>query len=968
MFSFNPFYLVLWIFLANFIPGVLLALGLLKEKKLLLVEKIGFGFALGIVIAPFILFLAQLAGIAYSFNLAFTTTLLFYALSIAVFYYKKGFEGLGAIGKEVGEHKWVFFGIVLLVLLAFWIRLQSYGPIFQELDPYYYAYEPYLYLTKGFAPLNDGTAWWPVHEVNHRVKPVLAFMEAEWYSFYTWGGSADNYLLSAVCSIYPPIAAALAVFFLYIFLSSEYKREYALLAAFLASFIPVFLLKTMAGEFEIQPYAFFSLSFFFASYALAIKNKDLVFAAISALALVAVYLGSSSIVVALSALILFIPLHALHLFIKGEKDFMPAIINWIVLAALVFASILNSTYGSGKFVFNIGGNSSYALFGVVAFMTGLLYFEKTYSPDKSKIINYAGIAMAILVIAFFLTPFGDIVKNIASNALQVAQYTLPLHRTIQEQGLAGRDFYGSIGFIGKTFSEQDILYGFFAIFTSLINTLYHIGVGIANTILESSLVYEDKDVSFLMFYIFLVVVTSAYALYRKFVKGEESLIVLFLAIVFPVSLVGIIKAKYTIYMGYFLAMCLAIILGESERIISGFAKDENSKKRIFHGLLAFGLLVVLFEGFLDPVSYAGPLLFNSYKVRFQDNPLALQSKMSTLCSLGLTEACSASQDPVAYSNKGINKQFDYSLCVYSLISNPQSPSSSDQLAASVRCQRIASYWIDSMEWLRYNTPEGSRVISWWDYGHWENYFGLRNAVIRNEHTDSNMIGDVAHDFIMDSEPALIETMKKYGAQYALFDSELIFTGGHFGGKFGALNYLACAAANLTDVSKWPGSSLCEFENTWEQVYVSSQECTVSSITGKNGRVAYIIDAVQTSSGLQTSLKPFYCLSTTKLADGKEVPATYYLDRKNEAGELLLNKAFLLYDGKTSVGGYDVYTLLYTKDKVWLENGTVVDGWSDRKGRFYDSNLYKGFVLKELDGFELVYTTPDEAVKIYKIKE
>jgi len=964
MFSFNPFYLLLWVFLANFLPGALLSLGILKEKKLLIIEKIIFGFALGIIIVPFLIFLAQLAGINYTFNLAFAITLLFYALSIAVFYYKKGFEGLGGIKTEAKEHRWVFLGIIFLILLAFWIRLQSYGPIFQELDPYYYAYEPYLYLSKGFAPLNDGTAWWP-HEVNHRVKPILSFLEAEWYSFYTWGGKADNYLLSAICSVYPPIAAALAVFFLYIFLSSEYKREYALLAAFLASFIPIFVLKTMAGEFEIQPYAFFSLSFFLASYALAIKNRDSTFALIAALALAAVYLGSSSIVVAMSALIIFIPIHAIHLFIKGEKEPTPIFINAAVLLALVLSSTLMQTYANDRFVFDFGGSVGYALFGVVAFMAGLLYFEKKYSPDKSKIINYAGIAMAVLVIAFFFTPFGTFVKSIASNSLQVAQYTLPLHRTIQEQGLAGSNFYGSIGFMGRTFSEQDILYGFFAVFTSIVNTIYHIGVGVANTAFESSLFYDDKDVSFLMFFIFLLFVASLYALYRKFILGEESLIILFLAIIFPVSLVGIIKAKYTIYMGYFLAMALAIVLGEFERMLSPFFQN---KQTLFNGLVAFGLLVVLFEGFLDPYSYAGPLLFNSYKVRFQDNPLALQSKMATLCSMGLTQACYASQDPVGYASQGINEQFDYSLCIYSLFSNPQSPSSSEQLAATIRCQRIAPYWIDSMEWLRYNTPEGSRVISWWDYGHWENYFALRNAVIRNEHSYHDMITDVAHDFIMDGEPALKETMKKYGAQYALFDSELIFTGGHFGGKFGALNYLACSHANKTDVSKWPGQSLCEFENTWEQIYVSTQECTVSPITGKKGSVAYVITAVETPSGLQTSLKPFYCLSTAKLADGKELPATYYLERKNEAGELLLNKAFLLYDGKTSVGGYDVYTLIYTKDKVWLENGSVVDGWNDRKGRFYDSNLYKGFVLKELEGFELVYTTPDEAVKIYKIKE
>ena len=66
-----------------------------------------------------------------------------------------------------------------------------------------------------------------------------------------------------------------------------------------------------------------------------------------------------------------------------------------------------------------------------------------------------------------------------------------------------------------------------------------------------------------------------------------------------------------------------------------------------------------------------------------------------------------------------------------------------------------------------------------------------------------------------------------------------------------------------------------------------------------------------------------------------------------------------------IQGNNQFVVVYTKDKVWLENGNITDGWNDRKGRFYDSVLYKAFILQELEGFDKVYDNGD--VKIYRLK-
>ena len=59
---------------------------------------------------------------------------------------------------------------------------------------------------------------------------------------------------------------------------------------------------------------------------------------------------------------------------------------------------------------------------------------------------------------------------------------------------------------------------------------------------------------------------------------------------------------------------------------------------------------------------------------------------------------------------------------------------------------------------------------------------------------------------------------------------------------------------------------------------------------------------------------------------------------------------------------------FIREYIESENGEVKDGYEDRKGKFYDSNLYKAFILEDLPGFELVFKSKGGEVKIYKIKE
>ncbi|MBI5051249.1 hypothetical protein HZC08_00675 [Candidatus Micrarchaeota archaeon] len=464
--------------------------------------------------------------------------------------------------------------------------------------------------------------------------------------------------------------------------------------------------------------------------------------------------------------------------------------------------------------------------------------------------------------------------------------------------------------------------------------------------------------------------------FMRFIKKSDSdfTSILYFSLLFPPAIVGIVKAKFTIYMGFFFAGAIVIFLGEAYNAISGFAKSAGTVRTSYFVLLFLGVSLVLLQFTHDEFSI--PALSGSMKPRFQDNPLALKSKLTFICnqlkaSGGYDdEICSAAQDPVAYASKGTNYQFNNKLCSVSVQDNPFSPSEIDIRASSFRCQRVADYWIESMEWLRDNTESNSRTTSWWDYGHWINYFGLKNSVLRNEHLSLEMIGAVANAYLDGTPEDLAILMKKYDSKYVLFDGELLYGGNTLGGKYGALNYLSCDYAKETDVNTPTGSSICEFEHLWETVYIPTnqpgQECTISQ--GKTGLTAYKFNVTKNADGsLSSKLYPIYCAGDVNLVNGQRTIGIYRLNEKHENGDLKLNKAILKKDYDTD-DGVSVYSSFYTQDALFIENGQLTSGYEDRVGKFYSSNLYRGFFLNELPGFDLVFTSKNGEVKIYKLRE
>ncbi len=983
--DFSPALLIFWIFLTSFLPGAFLFLGLFKdEKRLNLLEKVLCGFAIGFIIPSFVPFLLFLfLGIKYDYALAIFSVVLFYIAAIAVFVKNKAYEELKGLklpdltsptASSLAPTITAIF-LVAILFLTFWIRIQSSSPIFYEFDPYFYLYSAQQILVLGMNPASDNTAWYPEVTSVHRSATTTAYMESIWYSVYTNNGGYSNYLLSLIGGYYPPIAAVFTVFFLYLFVSVNYRREYAALSAALVSFVPIFVMKFSSGEMEAQPYAFFTIAMFIAFYALAVQDKKIKFAFMAALAFAALSIGASSGVVVVTALLLFVPIYALVIFLRdndSEKLKTFFTINAIILVfGFLFSSLALTLFHGGGILDMFGTNTK--VYSLVTLASAALYIIKEKVKD-TETLAYILLGSAIVALGLFaFTPLGGSIKDIASST-GFATYTTSLQRTIAEQGTAGGFFEGQLGYFGAALPKPfDALLIPLSVVT---NTVFKTLFWATGYITGNQISYDDKPPSILLNFLALFFMSVAYGFYR-FVKGEKNNALFYATLIIPIAVVAIVKAKFTIYLGILFIGLIGMVFGEIEKALSLLIKKLDLKEKELLKLpiylpLIIGMGLVYAQYFTNNELTA--LVGNSLVPRFQDDPLALQNKFATLCSqLKLQgtndeDVCAAANDPVGYASRGANYQYNEKLCVLSHYSNPFAPTDAENLAAGNRCHNMNDYWVETMDWIRNNTEQDSRTTSWWDYGHWINFFGQKNTVLRNEQSSLPMILEVAHDYIDGTPEDLIGFMKKHDSKYALFDAEILFSGNSFGGKYGALNYLSCARDNDTNVSLSPGQSYCESDHLWEIVYIPSQNQEGCQITkNATGIVSYKVGYSQTANGLVQESRKAYCIGETTLSDGRKTTATFYLDRKYDNGDLKLNKAFLKPEGQTS-DGFKAFTLLYSEDKLWVENGEVKSGYEDRKGKFYDSNLYKAFVLENLPGFDLVFKSKGGQVKIYKLRE
>lgn len=98
---------------------------------------------------------------------------------------------------------------------------------------------------------------------------------------------------------------------------------------------------------------------------------------------------------------------------------------------------------------------------------------------------------------------------------------------------------------------------------------------------------------------------------------------------------------------------------------------------------------------------------------------------------------------------------------------------------------ISSYlstpWLEALEFMRYDTPDNSSFISWWDYGHWTTFIADRKAVNDNRQLGGvDIIHGTAKFFTDIDEDTAIQYLKNNSIDYVITDNEIVIGGPRFG--------------------------------------------------------------------------------------------------------------------------------------------------------------------------------------------
>ncbi|MCX8205986.1 MAG: hypothetical protein N3H30_02025 [Candidatus Micrarchaeota archaeon] len=816
--------------------------------------------------------------------------------------------------------------ILLIVLTGFVLRLQSLSAFFYEFDPYWYGMTPEYLITQGHVPLSDDLAY-ALSPVGHRALPVPQYLTAMWYSLSFGDGNYDYLKNAVVMNIYPPLIGALLAFLTYLLLKREYSSWIAIGAAFVVAFTPILFSKFLAGVAEQLPWGIYAAlaGVVFIYFAVREPGNKLLYIP-AAVAVLGAFLGSKAGMMPIVIGAAYVCAVAAWDFIRENRSTHA---HWLMLslAALTWLfSAIFSLYTAGT-ISVLPPTETLVLLFAAAFaflITKLPDFRASLAHSQRERI-YALLALGLLSTIFLITPLGQPLLNYGVGLAGVGQLmseesaASALMKTVAEESLHGDDLQSRFGYMGVSLDISRITSHFITKYGSL-NALPLIYVALA--------------------------LAAVYAL----VWRKSSLALLMLIFTLSISFIGLQKVKYTPHLGLVLALSFAVVAAEAYKA----SEDKGWGRYIgFYGaglilmiLCAYAALSYLYGGIMHFISGANvPMLalsgayvaafvvvlcaliyeaYNGFRAGHWDRTLSLM-----LVVLVLPYAFNNVETiPLAVEHATLDLTNHTAVTEFC-----GKARNSTTYSAALYCNIIPSYWYEPMLWMKDNIKDGSYVISWWDYGHWTNYFGRQKTITRNDHPFVELDLEVADKFVAGDERDLYTYMQSRNSTYALFDVDLI-------GKWGALTYLSCVYNNETSAKDLPSESQCSASYQFERIY-TPQNPTIS-------QMCEVGDSYGAVAG--SSFSRQYCI----LKSGGMAVVFDYSTGKQVNALPVRTGSYRAQDGRV----YDEYLMVYAENAL-----------DEAPGRGYKSNFYKAFFLGKLDGFEQVY--PEEGglgilpVRIYK---
>jgi hypothetical protein len=910
-----------------------------------------------------------------------------------------------------GNKMLVVWSILLIImLLSFATRMFNIGvaPKFFEFDPYFDMFNTESILTFGYQVLLSPSAWpGVVAGTVLRVEPLIPYLEAYWYDLANVLGphytTFSTNLLSYTSSFYPPITAALLVFVVFQLLYHEYDEKIGLIGAALAMMMPVLFTTFVAGEQLLEPWGIFALFFFLASYLLSVRNpKDKRLAILAGIAFASNFLGAHYYTVTAGILAAYIVLQGIISITRKEnlKDFYTS--NAIVLAVIILFYIVYNPYSSTlsnriPSLLGIPVIVAFPLFSLL-FVAVAEYLSNMFAPKIAEVIGNAGaysramsralIILAIVIVAtavMLLTPLGGPLKSYLNLSARFTTPSKPLFMTVQEYiptgplynfgaqgfGTIGSNLFGVPLLIWLVSAASIILLAISIIYRrnrtgilymaiavpllfagfSEVKYLPHLGVAyiIMFCIVLGEVMYLAQDG-------FKLKMRSAYDeaghISSNFYKEHAALADLLLM----AGVFFIFGAQISIFMLAFLTLCHYY----QKKPLSIYAWAFVAAVFLFAlgSLFLFGSLMAFLISALISIVV---LLYVAMNCHSQKNKLSSYATMAFIVAILLVPLSFPKYGGMfVYGENGSIIDSVAALAVYS--ANPATAcnnlSNGNSLGQSLFCNTIPQYWLNAMSWIKTNiNTNAPRVLSWWDYGDWINWFGNANAFLRGDNAvaaedyaaAANLVLGQGYNY---TPQQLSRFMNSNQTKYLLLDQDLI-------SKWQALNFLACVNVNATSeafalaqgaqqgVPYLLGSSQCELNNDPQYALVPlsvfvpnvtqqsiSDYCSISSSNSIYAKGYLVVGDSISNNTICINPSPnkngvinVYDNNGTKMH--AVIQSSYYLGVVNFSGTPFVEFLMIYLPGA---------------------NGTVENAPSG----FYTSNFYDGFMLGKLSGFTQVY--------------
>ncbi len=936
-FSFVPSVLT---FLLFAVPGVLMSFAVLFKSSFSRFEKAFFGVFFAAFVPPFLGVVEKLLGINFSAGLVLFNLLLMSLASIVLWSYFKGFKfGLKfSIPKLTFSEdsfnqfllkNWASILLAILVIATFYIRIAtSFAPNFFEFDPYFYDHITEHLVKDGFIPPWTDEVYYPELK-SHVVPPFIAYMAGGWNLLYNLlaGIPFDKGLLVGFNQLYPPVVSVLMVFFAFLLVREIFKNELlALVASSLFAFTPQLLTKTAAGVSELQPLGLAIPVILLSLYSLALLRKDLV---LSCLVLFVAFIsafGTNTYIWIFSVFGVYLIVQSFLDFFTGNLDRFKVFLN-VAFGIFGFVGLLVFSFFWGA-PFNLQTSGLILLSGAVLYV---LLFGLGFASKFGIKLSKGQLVLACIGLVLLLsiaTPIGSKLVGFVNSVAGFSFTGSPLGKTVQEENPTNEGFFessfGAFGWIKRDASGNPVSYkdengnnrvsfilsppilllllalvlglisvfvlyssglfwqagvfGIFTLFLTLFNSLLD---SIFGPVISSLFAGQDSLIAFVLNDVFIfmfLAILSGIIIFLYSSGHRNSLLLLLIIAVFPVSFVGLNKLKYMVFLA--VALCIAFPL-------------------------FVGQLTVLFE------------ILNKRFSFLSEKRVGLAVFLAVLL---------LSVPIVGYQ--------------FSTVKN-----SMDQLQAT----RMPQDWVDALGWMKINLKDSDRVISWWDYGHWTVFFAEKKSVTDPGNNYPELNQEVAHAFVAGPREELIATMKRHGATVVMLDAELI-------PKWGALNYLQSTWNNSlnnfnpcnNEWEKGPGASRCEAEHMYEFLTIG-QQCQNT-----------LIPMIE----LQSNLGLRWCVPVKDNQIGDKM----YLQTRDG---LLLEKPRNVLIFSNELKNSNASSLANASILIPYQQGTLLNINPDfsvagLSNKYFKSNYAQLFFFEKLRGFEIIYSSPNGQVKLFRL--